>query len=409
MKLSIIICVYNTPHRYLEDSILSVKRSTLALADYEICIVDDGSELDYSELVSRYDIKYTRHENQGILHSRLRGIEMAEGEYIAFVDSDDTVSVNFHCPMVDEANGADIVAGDWAFHTDKCKYVCVSDKLISEELYISGRGVLPFFLSEEGRQHSLFVLWNKVFKREVLLKAKEELAPIARKYPRYNYSEDALISFFAFKHAESFKNIHTGYYFYRIHTGQSVSVENKERLTLHIDCMSRTLDIMYDDVGAREDKKYLRDKIDSWRALMSRTHYSYSRAGGYTDLYPYIKEKYKVSELKRSTLDDGRYYARTRVLPKNLEKIDLAIWQAFSSDTPSVIKRDGLDSYAEKTLSYIKDRGGNIEFSDTPNTVIPKEKCNVMQTIVHNYAVSQLGLVLFPKGSKIRAFLKKHL
>ena len=100
MKLSVIICVYNTKIEYFESCLKSL-RSESCGEDIEICVLDDGSSIDYSELVQKYRLKYKRTENRGILAARLSAVEMASGDYIAFCDSDDTVSFDFHRPMVE--------------------------------------------------------------------------------------------------------------------------------------------------------------------------------------------------------------------------------------------------------------------------------------------------------------------
>ena len=134
MKLSVIVCVYNTPKQYLCECLRAIRASSLR--DIEICLVDDGSREDYSELVSRFDVKYKKTENRGILAARLYGISMAEGDYIAFHDSDDTVSFDFYRPMIAaaEEKNADIVLNDWAFHTDKARYFCKQDLTISTDI-----------------------------------------------------------------------------------------------------------------------------------------------------------------------------------------------------------------------------------------------------------------------------------
>ena len=156
MKLSVLICVYNTAKEYLAKCLDSITRSTLR--DYEICMVDDGSTVDYSDFVSSYGLKYVKTENRGILAARLRCIEMAEGEYSVFVDSDDTVSCDFHQPMVDTADRAcaDIVMNDWAFHTERARYCCLGDSTVSGDVFADGEEVLFKFLSQEGREHSYF-------------------------------------------------------------------------------------------------------------------------------------------------------------------------------------------------------------------------------------------------------------
>ena len=48
MKLSVIICVYNTEKQYFEECLKSIRKSTLK--DYEILVIDDGSNIDYSDV-----------------------------------------------------------------------------------------------------------------------------------------------------------------------------------------------------------------------------------------------------------------------------------------------------------------------------------------------------------------------
>lgn len=89
---SIIIPVYNNKN-YLCDCVDSILSQNFK--DYEIILIDDGST-DGSELLcdayARQDnIKAYHIGNKGVSYARNKGIEEAEGEYIWFVDSDDTV------------------------------------------------------------------------------------------------------------------------------------------------------------------------------------------------------------------------------------------------------------------------------------------------------------------------------
>lgn len=87
-KVSIIIPVYNGS-LYLPQAIESVLAQTYS--DYEIIVVDDGSTEDIPTTVEPYcsQITYIHQINSGVAVARNRGLEKANGEYIAFLDQDD--------------------------------------------------------------------------------------------------------------------------------------------------------------------------------------------------------------------------------------------------------------------------------------------------------------------------------
>lgn len=74
---------------WLNEAVDSVLAQTFQ--DFELILVDDGSVEDHSSVYKRRDgrIKYIRQSNQGPSAARNSGIEIARGEYIAFLDSDD--------------------------------------------------------------------------------------------------------------------------------------------------------------------------------------------------------------------------------------------------------------------------------------------------------------------------------
>ena len=95
MKLSIIIPVYNTAD-YLAACLDSVLDS--ACRDYEIIIVNDGSTDDSGIIAAGYArrfpalIRLIVTENGGLGAARNVGLEAAKGDYLLFVDSDDTLA-----------------------------------------------------------------------------------------------------------------------------------------------------------------------------------------------------------------------------------------------------------------------------------------------------------------------------
>jgi glycosyltransferase involved in cell wall biosynthesis len=87
-KFSVIIPFYNREELASEviNSILSQDYD-----NYEIIIVDDGSEISLMNVLEQFtnQIKIIRQENKGPEEARNRGVEEAEGDYIVFLDSDD--------------------------------------------------------------------------------------------------------------------------------------------------------------------------------------------------------------------------------------------------------------------------------------------------------------------------------
>ena len=93
-KISIIVPVYNM-EQYLERCVDSILAQTYA--NIEVILVDDGSKDSSYEICECYAekdcrVKVVHKENGGLSSARNAGIDVATGEYIGFVDSDDYIS-----------------------------------------------------------------------------------------------------------------------------------------------------------------------------------------------------------------------------------------------------------------------------------------------------------------------------
>ena len=89
-KLSIIIPMYNT-EPYI-DELLKCLAPQLT-PEVEVIVIDDGSDFPY--LPPFPGIKVNRQTNKGVSAARNKGLKLAKGEYIVFVDSDDLVAENY--------------------------------------------------------------------------------------------------------------------------------------------------------------------------------------------------------------------------------------------------------------------------------------------------------------------------
>jgi len=95
-KISVIVPVYNM-QEYLKDCLNSIINQTFS--DLEIIIINDGSSDNSYDIIKEYALKDARivvinQVNKGLSGARNKGLEIAKGEYIAFIDSDDTVDLN---------------------------------------------------------------------------------------------------------------------------------------------------------------------------------------------------------------------------------------------------------------------------------------------------------------------------
>ena len=96
LKVSVIVPVYNV-EQYLSFCVDSLLNQTLK--EIEIILVDDGSPDNCPALCDEYvkqdhRVRVIHKKNEGLGYARNSGMEIAEGEYIAFVDSDDFVDLN---------------------------------------------------------------------------------------------------------------------------------------------------------------------------------------------------------------------------------------------------------------------------------------------------------------------------
>ena len=121
-KVSVIIPIYNV-EKYLDRCVQSVRNQTLK--DIEIILVDDGSPDGCPEMCDEYvrqdsRIKVVHKENGGLGFARNSGLDVATGEYVAFVDSDDFVDLNMYERLFYEAteHNADVVYSNVKFNNN---------------------------------------------------------------------------------------------------------------------------------------------------------------------------------------------------------------------------------------------------------------------------------------------------
>ncbi len=118
MKLSIIVPVYNVKP-YLDECLSSLVKQTID--DYEIILVDDGSTDGSADIIRDYELRFPqliktmRVDNGGQGRARNFGIDIAQGDYLGFIDSDDWIDTQMYEKMYEKAvrTNADVVVCDF--------------------------------------------------------------------------------------------------------------------------------------------------------------------------------------------------------------------------------------------------------------------------------------------------------
>jgi len=160
-KVSVIVPVYNV-ESYLKRCLDSLVSQTLE--DIEIIIINDGSTDGSQDIINEYLEKYSKkikvfqEKNNGMGSARNYGIENAAAEFIAFVDSDDYVKIDFLEKLYNKAisDDFDLVTCDVsaAYPKDQVFISSGIDKDIKNNLKLYMNNIYP-------------VIWNKLYKREI--------------------------------------------------------------------------------------------------------------------------------------------------------------------------------------------------------------------------------------------------
>lgn len=124
VKLSIIIPYFETLDLTvsLMDNLLLQR--TGCSDEVEIILIDDGCNEHYFDAYYDTNLKIIHQENQGVAKTRNKGIDLAKGKYIAFIDSDDMIMPNYIETLLDAIDkyNTDVINFNWYDMTEHKEY-----------------------------------------------------------------------------------------------------------------------------------------------------------------------------------------------------------------------------------------------------------------------------------------------
>ena len=247
--ISVVVPVYNIAN-YLERSVNSIRKQTYN--QLEIILVDNGSTDGGTELVdelAKIDerIISLHVEKKGVSFARLEGVKVASGEWIGFVDGDDTIEPDMYERLLNNAlkYSAQIShCGYQMVFPSRVDYYYNTGRLVQQDNLTGLKDILDGSFVEPG-------LWNKLFHKDLL----HNLISSGKFDLSIRINEDLLMNYYLFK--ESKLSVYEDFcpYHYMIRnnsTATSVINENKLRDPLKVkkmikaDCDNDELKLIID-------------------------------------------------------------------------------------------------------------------------------------------------------------------
>lgn len=282
MKFSVIIPVYKV-ERYLRPCVESVLNQTYK--DFELILVDDGSPDacpaicdEYAQKDSR--VKVIHQKNMGQSGARNSGLDIASGDYICFIDSDDYLAdknVFQKLAKATESN-PDIVHykfREWFEnneHTADCKFdydVPTENRTISD-IYCD-------LIDKDAYYNSA---WSKIIKRSILTDNNI-------KFEQGLLGEDNEWYYHVVTSAKSLKLIDEPLYIYRRRAGSTTTTTTRKNLKDQLYVIDKWVNLLKD----KQDDNRSKIVFGSLAKQFCSAVIIYAGLSGVDDLYPELKTK----------------------------------------------------------------------------------------------------------------------
>ena len=316
VKVSIIVPVHNS-ESYLYKCVDSLLHQTTN--DIEIIMVDDCSTDSSRELIKSYvnqnpnkvvPVYLDENIRQG--GARNRGMEIARGEYIAFVDSDDFVEPDMCRMLYQAAGGADMCCADYYVDDGKSLQTVIVDPQQGFGMSYERKA---WFVEHCG------YFWSRIYRRDFL----EEFQ---LRFPEKTFFEDAYFNFMTILYARSTTKAEGQFYHYYQSQNSTIRSKGDPRQYERIGIAS----LILNDCKARGIYEQYRDLINHKYISMQMGNIRYTCLGQFATPDPAQLErirraikaecpKFAKCPYYKNNLFQLRFYLRlTLISPK------LAIW-----------------------------------------------------------------------------------
>ena len=245
-KISIIVPVYNV-EKYLRKCVDSILNQTFK--DFELILVDDGSIDTSGKICDEYNLKDNRikvihKENGGLSSARNAGLDIAQGEYIGFVDSDDWIELDMYEELYKICKENDTDVGIVGIN-----YGGASEKKKSKKIEIySNKLILDDLVYNKGKEIT-WPAWNKLWLKKVIGESR---------FKEGRIYEDGLFLYSLSSKIKKVAKIDYEAYNYRM---DNESITRSKISKKQVDFLYNTLDIYKFLPSPYKEEMFIRDLI----------------------------------------------------------------------------------------------------------------------------------------------------
>lgn len=217
--ISIVVPVYKV-EKYLNKCIESILNQTYK--NLEIILVDDGSPDRCGEICDEYAkkddrVKVVHQENRGVSACRNLGIDISNGDFVGFIDSDDYIAENMYQQLYEtiKKDGTDMAICDFLYVDEaEIPVTAMNEKSPIRSEVLSCWQMLKKLVEP---MHWYYILpWNKLYKKEILTK---------NRFPEGKRYEDEVIAHWIMGECDNVSCIKEKLYFYRQQKGSFMNRE----------------------------------------------------------------------------------------------------------------------------------------------------------------------------------------
>lgn len=217
--ISIIVPIFNAEN-HLEKTVDSILAQTFE--DFELILINDGSNdqsLEICNTISKRDprVQVISKKNSGVSSTRNKGLEVAKGSFISFVDSDDYLAPVFYENLIEaleENTDADFVMCGYTEVIDNKEGVVqtnMPEGLSNRDFIV--KNIIDNVVSKNVTYGGIYAVWNKLYKRSFIGNLKFD--------ETRSHGEDWWFNICLFDKANAMVVINQPLYYYVINTNEN--------------------------------------------------------------------------------------------------------------------------------------------------------------------------------------------